>query len=135
MTILEQITEGLSRGRNEYENIIKQIESGDNQDRDTSSHHISEGSVLAHGDNLDFMVRLLAEGYRGRFRTIYIDPPFFTKSKFNAAVVVRDNNGAKHRVRHLAFDDRFERSVECYIENMSVRLLLMRDLLADDGTI
>ena len=135
MTVLEQVTEGLSAGRQEYERIKEQIESVDSHDEDSYSNDMPECSVLAHADNLEFMIHLLKEGYRGRFKTIYIDPPFFTKSKFNAAVIIRDGEGAKHRIRHLAFDDRFERSLECYIENMSVRLLLMRDLLADDGTL
>ena len=86
MTILEQVAEGLSRGKQEYERIMEQTDSTGSLDADQYSHHVPEGSVLAHADNLEFMVRLLNEGYRGRFRTIYIDPPFFTKSKFNAAV-------------------------------------------------
>ena len=135
MTVLEQITAGLSRGRQEYDRIMEQITTDDDHNADQSLYHIPEGSVLAHADNLEFMMSLLKEGYQGKFRTIYIDPPFFTKSKFNAAVVIKDGEGTKHRIRHLAFDDRFERSLECYIENMSVRLLLMRDLLADDGTL
>ena len=36
-------------------------------------------------------------------------------------------------MHHLAYDDKFDRSLEYYIENMTVRLLMMRELLASDG--
>ena len=88
---------------------------------------------LCLGDNLEYMKGLLSRGYAGAFRLIYIDPPFFTRSSFNASVSVKDSAGASHKVHHLAYDDKFDRSLEYYIENMTVRLLLMKDLLAEDG--
>ena len=124
MTILEQVTGGIASGKEQYSRITETLTAADNR---------GIGSLLSLSDNLEFMKQLLQNGYGGCFRTIYIDPPFFTKSKFNAAVSIRDSEGGSHRIRHLVFDDRFERSLECYIENMTVRLLLMKDLLADDG--
>ena len=41
-------------------------------------------NALVLGDNLAYMQGLLENGYEGRFRLIYIDPPFFTKSKFKS---------------------------------------------------
>ena len=81
------------------------------------------------------MKELLAKGYAGSFRMIYIDPPFFTRSSFNASLSVKDSAGLSHKVHHLAYDDKFDRDLAYYIENMTVRLLLMRDLLADDGVL
>ena len=124
MTILEQVAAGLESGREQYRIIREEISIEDNK---------GIGSLLSLSDNLEFMKQLIGSGYGGCFRTIYIDPPFFTKSKFNAAVSIRDSHGGSHRIRHLAFDDRFERSLEYYISNMTVRILLMKDLLADDG--
>ncbi|MBP3896092.1 MAG: hypothetical protein J6D07_06460, partial [Mogibacterium sp.] len=77
---------------------------------------------LCRGDNLVYMKYLLDAGYAGRFRLIYIDPPFFTRSSFNASVVLKDAEGKKHQVHHLAYDDKFDRNLECYIENMTARL-------------
>lgn len=88
---------------------------------------------LALDDNVSYMKKLLESGYRGQFKMIYIDPPFFTRSKFNATVNLKTAGGQKHRIRHLAFDDRFERDLECYISNMTERIILMKELLADDG--
>lgn len=127
MTILEQVTAGLAGGREQYDRIMNDMSC------DPSGE--SDGSVLSLSDNVDFLKQLISKGYGGKFRCIYIDPPFFTRSKFNASVSVKDNEGSTHRIRHLAFDDRFERSLECYVENMTVRILLMKELLAHDGTL
>ena len=127
MTILGQVAAGLEGGREQFDRIMQEMEY-------SSSDGVAE-SVLSLSDNVDFLRQLISEGYSGRFRCIYIDPPFFTRSKFNAAVSVKSGDGSSHRIRHLAFDDRFERSLECYVENMTVRILLMKELLAQDGTL
>lgn len=126
MTVIEQILEGINKGRAMYESVHGSLATADEKPG-------SEASELCLGDNLEYMRELLDRGYAGAFRLIYIDPPFFTRSSFNASVSVRDANGASHKVHHLAYDDKFDRSLEYYIENMAVRILMMRDLLADDG--
>ena len=121
----EQILEGLKKGRAMYEEVHGSL---------VPAAGVPEtGNELCLGDNLGYMKDLLERGYAGAFRLIYIDPPFFTRSSFNASVSVKDKAGASHKVHHLAYDDKFDRNLEYYIENMVVRLLLMKDLLADDG--
>lgn len=92
-------------------------------------------STITLGDNLDYMLWLVDRGYEGKIKLIYVDPPFFTKAKYDATVELRDAEGKNHKVRHLAYDDTFERSLEFYIRNMTCRLYLMKMLLSDDGTI
>lgn len=92
-------------------------------------------STITLGDNLDYMLWLVDRGYEGKIKLIYVDPPFFTKAKYDATVELRDKEGKNHKVRHLAYDDTFERSLEFYIRNMTCRLYLMKMLLSDDGTI
>ena len=100
----------------------------------TADENLSnDASELCLGDNLEYMKNLLERGYEGAFRLIYIDPPFFTRSSFNASISVKDTRGTSHKVHHLAYDDKFDRSLEYYIENMTVRILMMKDLLANDG--
>lgn len=125
MTTTEQILEGLKKGRAMYEEV--------HGSHSLAAGGAAAGNELCLGDNLEYMKGLLSRGYAGAFRLIYIDPPFFTRSSFNASVSVKDSAGASHKVHHLAYDDKFDRSLEYYIENMTVRLLLMKDLLADDG--
>ena len=126
MTVIEQILEGIEKGRAMYERVHGSLAPAGSLDGDMPNE-------LCLGDNLEYMKGLLERGYEGKFRLIYIDPPFFTRSSFNASVSVRDASGSSHKVHHLAYDDKFDRSLEYYIENMTVRLLMMKDLLADDG--
>ena len=123
-TVIEQILEGIKAGKKAYETETSKI-------RPASDADIR--SELCRGDNLVYMSRLLESGYAGKFNLIYIDPPFFTRSSFNASISLRDAEGKRHQIHHLAYDDKFDRNLEYYIENMTVRLLMMRDLLSDNG--
>ncbi len=129
MSVTEQILNGMRLGRENAEDILNNLVIGDDAARE---NFLSE---LALDDNVSYMKRLLESGYRKQFKMIYIDPPFFTRSKFNATVSLRTSSGEKKKIRHLAFDDRFERNLEYYIANMTERLLLMKKLLSDDGLI
>ena len=126
MTVIEQILEGITKGRAMYGNVHGSIIPAEKSEADTANE-------LCLGDNLSYMSDLIGRGYTGAFSLIYIDPPFFTRSSFNASISVKDPAGASHKVHHLAYDDKFDRSLEYYIENMTVRILMMRELLADDG--
>ena len=99
----------------------------------TDEKRVADHNELCLGDNLEYMEELIRSGYSGAFRLIYIDPPFFTRSSFNASISECDSGGATHKIHHLAYDDKFDRSLEYYIENMTVRILMMKELLADDG--
>ncbi len=92
-------------------------------------------NLLARADNLSYMKWLLEHGYKGRIKLIYIDPPFFSKAKYNASFSIADEEGRSHKFHHLAYDDTFERSLEFYICNITARLVLMKELLSDDGTL
>jgi len=72
------------------------------------------GNLLIQGDNLDALKALLPI-YRGRVKCIYIDPPYNTKSAF------------EH------YDDNLEHSQ--WLSMMYPRLVLLRELLAEDGSI
>ncbi|MCK4593194.1 site-specific DNA-methyltransferase [bacterium] len=85
------------------------------------------------GDNLPLMKMLLDDpAVRGMVRLIYTDPPFgtgqnFTVSDNQTATVSRAADGT------VAYDDKL--SGRAYLEFLRPRLELMRDLLADDGSI
>ena len=123
MTTIEQILEGIKKGRALYESVRGSV----------SLSTELPGNELFLGDNLTYMKELLERGCSGAFKLIYIDPPFFTRSSFNASVKVTGAEGKSYRIHHLAYDDKFDRNLEYYIENMTARLLMMKDLLADDG--
>lgn len=132
---LQQFIKGIENGKEQFRTLMNK--SGVEQLFVYAEKHVYESSAieseLALGDNVNYMLWLLKNGYAGKFRLIYIDPPFFTKAKYNATVSVHDAKGTERKVHHLAYDDTFDRNLEFYIENMTLRLLLMKELLADDG--
>ena len=79
-------------------------------------------SSLIYGDNLPVLRSLLDdEAYGGYGTLIYIDPPFATRSRFES------RKQAHAYGDHLTGAD--------YLEFMRQRLIVMRELLAEDGSI
>ena len=72
------------------------------------------GNLMIQGDNLDALKALLPY-YAGQVKCIYIDPPYNTRSAF------------EH------YDDNLEHSQ--WLALMYPRLELLRDLLAEDGSL
>ncbi|MCQ2550780.1 MAG: site-specific DNA-methyltransferase [Clostridia bacterium] len=86
---------------------------------------------LALSDNKTYLKYLLEErDMRGKANMIYIDPPFFSKAKYDAAIKVDSSIPA---VKLLAYEDNLD--LTDYLKMVTVRLLLMKEILADDGTI
>jgi adenine-specific DNA-methyltransferase len=85
--------------------------------RDVARGYGEPGSdnALLHCENLDAMRRLARDGFAGRFRCIYFDPPF--------------NSGR----RFVEYDDALDPAV--WRGMMVDRLGAARELLADDGAI
>lgn len=79
---------------------------------DVSGEHAD--NLLIQGDNLQALKALLPF-YRGQVKCIFIDPPYNTQSAF------------EH------YDDRLEHSQ--WLSMMYPRLVLLRELLAEDGSI
>lgn len=71
-------------------------------------------NLLIRGDNL-LALKALLPFYRGRVKCVYIDPPYNTQSAF------------EH------YDDKLEHSQ--WLSLMYPRLVLLRELLAEDGSI
>ena len=74
----------------------------------------SEENLLIHGDNLAAL-KALMPFYRGQVKCIFIDPPYNTQSAF------------EH------YDDKLEHSQ--WLSMMYPRLLLLREMLREDGSI
>lgn len=71
-------------------------------------------NMLIHGDNL-LALKALEQQYRGKIKCIYIDPPYNTGSAF------------------AQYDDNLEHSI--WLSMIKKRLLILKELLAEDGTI
>lgn len=85
-------------------------------------------NLIIQGDNLQFLKtaylnqdQMVRDKVKGKVKLIYIDPPFATKSDF------KTKDGA------TSYSDKLE-SAE-FMENLRERLIFLKELLADDGSI
>ena len=94
---------------------------------------------LIWGDNLLVMQALLAQGYEGQIDLIYIDPPFNTGENFNFPNQVRIGSSTFEKElpigERLAYTDTWNRGVDSFLDMMYPRLIVMRKLLSDVGSI
>lgn len=90
---------------------------------------------LFWGDNLQVLSHLLKE-YRGKIDLIYIDPPFDSKADYVKKVQIRGEKieGAGQGLfEEKQYTDIWEKDE--YLQFMYERLLLMKELLSDTGSI
>lgn len=90
-------------------------------------------NLLIHGENIEALKYLLdVRGLRGKVDLVYIDPPFATNCVFTitdgrASTVSNSSKG------DVAYSDRIKGAE--FIEFLRQRLVLLRELLSDKGSI
>ncbi len=98
------------------------------------------GGLLFHGDNKEVLAHLLANGFRGKVDLIYIDPPFDSGADYLRRIELRGVKGAA-RIdgeaytlgEQIQYTDIWAN--DNYLQFMYERLLLLRELLAPDGSL
>jgi len=92
-------------------------------------------NILANGDNLPFMKYLVEQKeMAGKINLIYIDPPFFSKANYGSELKLHSDKISKIPViKQKAYHDVWEDGMEEYLQMLTVRLLMMKELLAEDG--
>ncbi len=90
-----------------------------------------EENLLLHGDNAQTLTWLLANGYAGTVRLIYIDPPFDSDGDYRSQIRLRGSGRVVGG--RVQYRDRWQGGD--YLQFMAERLLLLRQLLHPDGTI
>jgi|GEM_PF-85078 len=86
------------------------------------------------GDNLQVMSHLLKH-FRGKVDLIYIDPPFDSRVDYKKTVVLR---GKRTEASSTAFEDKQYSDIwlnDDYLQYMYERLILLKELLSDSGTL
>lgn len=86
------------------------------------------------GDNLQVMSHLLKE-YRGQVDLIYIDPPYDSKADYKKKIELK---GKKILNDRSNFEEKQYTDIwnnDEYLQYMYERLILLKELLSDDGTI
>ena len=86
------------------------------------------------GDNIQVMSHLLKE-YRGKVDLIYIDPPFDSKADYKKTIALK---GMKLSNDHSNFEEKQYTDIwsnDEYLQFMYERLILIRELLRDSGSV
>ena len=97
---------------------------------------------LIYGDNLLAMAALLAgdedtPSLRGKVDLIYIDPPFDSKADYRTKVVLPgvELEQKPSVIEQFAYSDTWSDGTASYLAMITPRLILMRELLANTGSI
>ena len=93
---------------------------------------------LIWGDNKLVMASLLKD-FKGKIDLIYIDPPFDIGADFTMEVPIGDANETVDKdqstLEMVAYRDMWGKGTDSYLHMMYERLVLMRELLNDGGSI
>ncbi len=95
-------------------------------------------NLIFHGDNKECLSNLLTNGFRGKVDLIYIDPPFDSGADYVRKVELR---GTKNKLageeqslyEQVQYNDIWKN--DSYLQFMYERLILLRELLSDEGSI
>ena len=94
-------------------------------------------NILIWGDNKLVMSSLIKQGWAGKINLIYIDPPFFTGADFTIRTKIGNEQIEKEPsiIEERAYKDTWSGGIASYLKYMYERLVLMRELLAENGSI
>lgn len=99
---------------------------------------------LIYGDNLLVMQALLAgdektalPSLRGKIDLVYIDPPFDSKADYRTKIHLpgTDISQKPTVIEQFAYSDTWKDGTASYLRMITPRLILLRELLADTGSI
>jgi len=95
-------------------------------------------NMLIWGDNKLVMASLLRD-FKGKIDLIYIDPPFNVGADFTMDVPIGDAKQTlgkdQSALEMVAYRDMWGRGTDSYLSMIAERLLLLRELLNEDGSI
>jgi adenine-specific DNA-methyltransferase len=164
-SLLEQLPSIVADGKREAERIMERLEGSyrigvqtremvipskdsnwqslfrkiDKDDQDLTPATMNR---LIYGDNLLAMAALLAgddenPSMRGNIDLIYIDPPFDSKADYRTKVELPDIELEQRPtvIEQFAYSDTWEHGTASYLKTFVPRIVLMRELLADAGSL
>lgn len=164
-SLLDQLPTIVAEGKREAERIMERLESSyrlglqtrelvipsrDSNWQDMFRKAEKEGhdlnlatmNRLIYGDNLLAMAALLAgndemPSMRGKVDLIYIDPPFDSKADYRTKVKLPDFELEQKPtvIEQFAYSDTWECGTKSYLDTMTPRLFLMRELLSSTGVL
>jgi hypothetical protein len=100
-----------------------------------------QGGLLFHGDNKEVLAHLLANGFRGKVKLIYIDPPFNTGVDYVRRVTLRTPHwqGPKLEGEGYSFTEQIQYAAhwndDMFLQLLYDRFQLLKELLREDGAL
>jgi adenine-specific DNA-methyltransferase len=161
-SLLEQLPGIVAAGKRQASQILEQVEGANRvtlqtrelviPSRDTDAEDLfraardtnlsAEPNRLIYGDNLLAMAALLAgdqdtPSLRGKLNLIYIDPPFDSKADYRNKITLPGTTIEQRPtvIEQFAYSDTWADGTASYVAMIVPRLVLMRELLADSGSI
>lgn len=161
-SLIEELPRIVSEGRREAEQILERLNSSSRVGLQTNEYVLpAKDSTmmkfknnaampqdwcnrLIYGDNLLAMQALLAgdaatnlPSLRGKVDLIYIDPPFDSKADYRTKIKLPgyDVEQKPTVVEQFAYADTWKDGTVSYLKMLYPRLVLMRELLSDKGSI
>ncbi len=118
--------------------LIESINVEERKEEPDYEYFKSGPNLVFQGDNKEILSSLLVQGFRGKVDLIYIDPPFASGADYVRKVKLRGSidklNTEGHSVtEQIQYNDIWAN--DNYLQFMYERLILMRELLSDKGSI
>ncbi len=105
---------------------------------DPNAMDVNWRNKLIWGDN-KYVMSALLEQFAGKIDLIYIDPPFATGANFTTTVEIGEQEVEVTKeasaIEELAYRDTWGKGMDSFLQMMYDRLVLMRELLAENGSI
>jgi len=111
------------------DNDVSKNKRSRNQKQEKSS--TSWKNLLIWGENKSIMGALMHK-FSNKINLIYIDPPYATGSNFESKTFIGENNSFESK---KAYSDIWDGGIEEYIDFLYDRLVLMKNLLSENGSI
>lgn len=162
-SLIETLPKIVAEGKKEVEQILDRISDGAKITLQTNEYVLPSketsglfrGKVkeeikqswqnrLIYGDNLLVMQALLAgdenqglPSMRSKIDLIYIDPPFDSKADYRTKITLSSGDIEQKPtvIEQFAYSDTWKEGTVSYLKMMYPRLVLMKELLADTGSI
>lgn len=161
-TLIDELPKIVSEGKKEVEKIFERLQANNRILLQTNEYVIPTKEInnsnirkfddcnnewnnrLIYGDNILTMQALLAgdeeNGFpsmRGKIDLIYIDPPFDSKADYRTKIALPSGDIEQRPsiIEQFAYSDTWKEGTVSYLKMIYPRLVLMRELLSEQGSI
>ncbi|MDD4170688.1 MAG: site-specific DNA-methyltransferase [Syntrophomonas sp.] len=91
-------------------------------------------NIFYYGDNYDLLNYIVKAEPEKKIDLIYIDPPYMTELDYHSSISIGAYSDIKY-IKRTAFQDRWPRGLDSYLDMMYTRLQLMKKVLSNEGSI